>query len=107
MTNTTTTATSVGSLAWVSGPIALIMLIVGVMAIGWAIVRLFGTGRHPESAASHTRDPWGDTTGADSTGRGTLPGDVVERPAGPDAENQAVPERGEGLDGGPPAGPPA
>jgi hypothetical protein len=75
-----------------------IAAIVGVVLTVAVIVYFVATRKHPENAASHS-----DTsTRADSTGRGTQPGPVVERPAGPDAE----PQTADGAPG-PPAGPPA
>lgn len=80
-----------------------IAAVVGVLLTVAIIVVFVVIRKHPENAAGHS-----DTgTRADTTGRATQPGPVMERPAGPDAESQAVhPEGGAGLPGhpGPPAG---
>ncbi|CAN5537941.1 hypothetical protein BH23ACT3_BH23ACT3_17790 [soil metagenome] len=78
----------------------LIVAIVGVVITIAVIVYFVFVRKHPENAASH-RDTG---TRADSTGRGTQPGDVTERPAGPDAEPQTA-DGAPGPHAGPPAGP--
>lgn len=84
----------------------MIAAIVGVALTAAMIIVFVAIRKHPENAASHS-----DTsTRADATGRATLPGEVMERPAGPDAESQAVdPAGGAGgagvpTDPGPPSG---
>jgi hypothetical protein len=77
--------------------IALVVVVVMTLA---AIAYFVLVRRHPETTARHDDAPSGRT---DATGRGTLPGDVQERPAGPDAESQAVTNRDAVESGG--AGP--
>jgi hypothetical protein len=78
----------------------IIALVVAVGLTLAAIVYFVAVRRHPENTDRHD-DPPGAR--ADVTGRGTLPGDVQERPAGPDAESQAVTDRDAVESGG--AGP--
>jgi hypothetical protein len=77
--------------------IALVVVVVMTLA---AIAYFVLVRRHPENTDRHDDSPSGR---ADATGRGTLPGDVQERPAGPDAESQAVTNRDAVESGG--AGP--
>jgi len=52
-----------------------------VACVAWFLM----TSHHPENAASHADDrPY-----VDGAGRGTSSPDVLERPAGPDAENMS------------------
>lgn len=78
--------------------IALVFVVaITVVALGY----FFFVRRHPENADRH--EGAADRT-ADATGRGTLPGDVQERPAGPGAEGEAVTGRGV-IETGPGPGP--
>lgn len=75
------------------GTAELIALIIGV-GLALAVIGYFVFVRkHPENADRHTS--YDNDVSSDATGRGTLPGRVRERPAGPDAEGQAVTGRGE------------
>lgn len=70
-----------------------IALIIGI-ALTVAVIGYFVFARkHPENADRH--QPYEADIDDDATGRGTLPGRVHERPAGPDAEGQAVTGRGD------------
>jgi hypothetical protein len=81
-----------------TGEIIALVLVVALTVA--ALVYFVAVRRHPETTARDD-DPSGGR--ADVTGRGTLPGDVQERPAGPDAESQAVTDRDAVESGG--AGP--
>lgn len=68
-----------------------VAIVIGVVLVIGAVAAFLLAKRHPENASGHGRE---DGRGEDMTGRGTSPGPVRERPAGPAAEGQAVPERG-------------
>jgi hypothetical protein len=76
----------------------LFALIAGVLLTLIAIAYFVFARKHPENADRHVDY---DNTDADASGRGTLPGRVQERPAGPDAESQA-PEPGNRIETEPP-----
>lgn len=74
---------------------AWIVTVVTVAAVVAVVAWFSATRHHPERHREPPRP-------ADATGRGTLPGRVVERPAGPDAESMS-PEQIGGDAGGRPA----
>lgn len=80
-----------------------LIVVVAVIAVAALLAVFFTTRRHPEEAAGHP-DPPPDE--GDATGRGALPGEVRERPAGPAAEGQNVSDPGR-VDPGPSPGPPS
>lgn len=81
-----------------------VVVVVGVALAAVVIGYFVFSRQHPENADRH--EPYDADTASDATGRGTLPGKVNERPAGPDAEGQAVDGRGD-VAPGPSPGPPA
>jgi len=68
-------------------PVVIVAAIVAVVAVVAVVGWMVAGRRHPESAADHRAS---DRHGADR-----WYGDATDRPAGPDAEAQAVVEPGE------------
>ena len=62
-----------------------LVVFVGCAAVIAAVLWFTFTQRHPENADRHA----GDRPHVDSMGRGTRSAGVVDRPAGPDAENMS------------------
>jgi hypothetical protein len=82
----------------------LITLVIGIALTLSAIAYFVFTRKHSENADRHVHHPAEVEAHGDASGRATLPGQVQERPAGPDAESQAVTDRGRidpGLSGPP------
>lgn len=78
------------------GTAEIIVVIVAAIVVAALVVVFVSIRKHPEDSSGHRRDP---PDAGDATGRGVLPGEVDERPAGPAAEGQSVSEPGRSVPG--------
>jgi hypothetical protein len=63
-----------------------VVIVVGVALVVACVAWFLMTSRHPENADRHA----GDEPYVDRSGHGTSSPEVMDRPAGPDAENMST-----------------